>query len=317
VNIILLRIAKSYQSEEYPMKNQIDFKGLDRSVRLQKIIDTAAGLFHEKGFKSATLNGLARELGLSKTALYHYVSSKEQLLSMVYSQAFERIFERIHEISTMDVALDENLRLILREHIKNITIKNAALYSVFFAEENQLPQDDFEKIRAEKRKYSLIIEDIIKEGISKRIFKSADPRLHANAILGMCNWVYKWYRLDRSTYTPDQVADHFITLLEAGYLAGRPLDAGGKHLLVSAMEPSIPLFASPHVAHHLLSGSRNAGVTQLGFLGRRTCHRRAGPDSSLFPAAPADACGLPRLCAQPGSGAFGLACRIGQQPCPR
>jgi len=38
----------------------------------------------------------------------------------------------------------------------------------------------------------------------------------------MCNWVYTWYRPDRSTYTPDQVANHFITLLEAGYLAGRP-----------------------------------------------------------------------------------------------
>ena len=208
------------------MKDHMDFKGLDRSVRLQKIIDTAAKLFHEKGFKSATLNDLARELGLSKTALYHYVSSKEQLLSIVYGQAFEKIFERIHEISTMDVALDEKLRLILRDHIKNITIKNAALFSVFFAEENHLPKDDFEKIRAKKRKYSLIIEDIIKEGISRGIFRSAEPRLHANAILGMCNWVYKWYRVNKATYTPDQVADHFITLLETGYLAKLPENTG-------------------------------------------------------------------------------------------
>jgi len=213
---------KTNAIEECPMKDRIDFRGLDRSVRLQKVIDAAAELFHKKGFKSATLDGLARELGLSKTALYHYVSSKEHLLSMVYGQAFEKIFERVHEISATDIPADEKLRLILRDHIKNITIKNAALFSVFFAEENQLPEEDYQKIRAEKRKYSRIIEDIIKDGIAEGIFRPTDARLQANAILGMCNWVYKWYRPNRSNYTPDQIATHFIALLESGYIAGSP-----------------------------------------------------------------------------------------------
>ncbi len=213
------------------MNVKTGFKGLDRSVRLQKVIDAAAELFHKKGFRSATLGSLAKELGLSKTALYHYASSKEHLLSMVYGQAFEKIFERIHEISAMDVPPDEKLRLVLRDHIKNITIKNAALFSVFFAEENQLPKEDFQKIRVEKRKYSQIIEDIIKDGIAKGIFRPVDPRLQANAILGMCNWVYKWYRPNGAIYTPDQVAGHFIALLEGGYLAGKfPEQAGATAL---------------------------------------------------------------------------------------
>jgi AcrR family transcriptional regulator len=221
------------------MKDRTDFKGLDRSVRLQKLIDAAARLFHEKGFKSATLDGLARELGLSKTGLYHYVSSKEHLLAMVYSQAFEKIFERAHEISAMEAPPDEKLRLIIRDHIKNITIKNAALFSVFFAEENQLPNDDFQKIRGEKRKYSRIIEGIIEEGIARGVLRPADPRLQANAILGMCNWVYKWYRPSGSRYTPDQVADHFIALLEAGYLAGNhPGDAATAPEAPGAVEPN-------------------------------------------------------------------------------
>jgi TetR/AcrR family transcriptional regulator, cholesterol catabolism regulator len=222
------------------VKKQTDFKGLDRSVRLQKVIDKAAQLFHKKGFKSATLDGLAQELGVSKTALYHYVSSKEHLLCMVYGQAFEKIFERIHEISAMDVTPDEKLRLILRHHIKNITIKHPALFSVFFAEENQLPEKDFEKIRVEKRKYSQVIEDIIKEGIDQGIFRPAHPRLQANAILGMCNWVYKWYRLNSAPYSPGQVADHFISLLESGYLASKPREDPVALELMASAEPGLP-----------------------------------------------------------------------------
>ena len=34
----------------------------------------------------------------------------------------------------------------------------------------------------------------------------------------MCNWVYKWFKTDRSAYSPDEIADAFIAMLEAGYL---------------------------------------------------------------------------------------------------
>ncbi|HUU81424.1 MAG TPA: hypothetical protein VMW90_08245, partial [Acidobacteriota bacterium] len=40
----------------------------------------------------------------------------------------------------------------------------------------------------------------------------------AFGIIGMCNWVYKWYKPGHTSYGPDQIADHFISLLEAGYL---------------------------------------------------------------------------------------------------
>jgi hypothetical protein len=92
------------------------------------------------------------------------------------------------------------------------------MFSVFFSEENQLPRKDFQKIREEKKKYTSIIEKIIEEGVSEGLFKKVDPKLQAYAMLGMCNWIYKWFKPDRTAYSPDEIADHFIALLEAGYL---------------------------------------------------------------------------------------------------
>jgi len=92
------------------------------------------------------------------------------------------------------------------------------MFSVFFTEENQLPEKEFRKIRREKRKYTRIVEEIIEEGISQGLFRKSDPKLQAFALIGMCNWVYKWYKPGPDSYTPEQIADYFVSLLERGYL---------------------------------------------------------------------------------------------------
>jgi len=202
-----------------PEKNgKRNFRGLDKSLKIQKIIDTAAEIFHKKGYRATTLDDVSRELGITKAALYHYVSSKEKLLSKIYIQALENIFKNTYEIAGKDLPPDNRLRLIIRNHVKSIIIDAISMFSVFFTEENQLPEEEFKKIRSEKAKYNRIVENIIKEGMDQGIFRQSDPKLQAFAITGMCNWVYKWYKPGNSFFTPDQIAEHFIKLLERGYL---------------------------------------------------------------------------------------------------
>jgi AcrR family transcriptional regulator len=201
---------------------QTNFKGLDRSIRMQKIVEAATALFHRKGFKAATLDEVAQELGLSKAALYNYIPSKGKLLALIYNQAFEKIFHRIYEISALKVSPEEKLRQIIRDHICNIITKNVTMFSVFFAEENQLPGKDFQQIREEKKRYTRLVIKIIEEGIEQGVFQPIDARLQAYAILGMCNWIYKWYKPDKAFFSPEQIADYFIALLEGGYLANQP-----------------------------------------------------------------------------------------------
>ena len=74
------------------MDNQYGFRGLDKSVKKQRIIDTAAALFHKKGYSSTSLDDVSKELGITKAAIYHYVENKDELLSIIYTQAFENIF---------------------------------------------------------------------------------------------------------------------------------------------------------------------------------------------------------------------------------
>lgn len=222
------------------MEQQTDFKGLNKSVRKQKIVDTAVRIFHEKGYHAATLDDVAKELGLTKAALYHYVLSKEDLLSIIYILALENFFANAYEIGERNLAPTEKLRLLIRHHIKHIIIENVPMFAVFFSEENQLPEKDFQKIREEKRKYTRIVEGIIETGIAQGHFQPTDARLQAYAIIGMCNWLYKWYKPDESPYAPDEIADHFIALLENGYLRAQGQD--GRTVVADSMPRKRELF---------------------------------------------------------------------------
>jgi AcrR family transcriptional regulator len=205
-----------------------EFKTLDRTLRKQRVIDTATNVFHEKGFGAATLDDVARELGLTKSALYHYVSSKEELLSVIYIRALESFFARAYEIGASELAPPEKMRALIRHHIKHIIVENLPMFAVFFSEENQLPEADFQKIRTEKRKYTRIVEEILEAGVAQGCFRRSDAKLQAFGIIGMCNWLYKWFKSRDGAKGPDDIADCFLDLLEHGYLAGSDRTATGK-----------------------------------------------------------------------------------------
>jgi AcrR family transcriptional regulator len=194
------------------------FKSQDKSLRKQMIIETAVKIFHRKGYRTATLDDVAHGLGLTRPAIYHYFSSKEDLLSQIYLQALESFFDTIYEISNMELTPPEKLKLFVRRHLNTVVIENIAMFTVFFSEENQLAKNDFQKIRKEKRKFTKVVEDIIAAGIEQGYFRQVDPKLQANAIIGMCNWLYRWYKPGKSSMKPEAIVEQFTSLLENGLL---------------------------------------------------------------------------------------------------
>jgi Tetracyclin repressor-like, C-terminal domain len=69
----------------------------------------------------------------------------------------------------------------------------------------------------------------VREGVEAGLLRDLPPTLVVFGLLGMCNWLHKWYRPDGKR-TPAEIADVFVALLERGYLAqpsagGRDADA--------------------------------------------------------------------------------------------
>jgi len=198
------------------MKKKVNFKGLDKSLKKQLIIDKAIEIFHNKGYRAATLDDVANELGLTRPALYHYVSSKENLLSEIYLQALSSFFDTIYEIAGMDLKPPKKLRLFIQRHLDTVVIQNLTMFTVFFSEENQLPKAEFDKIQKEKLKFTNVVETIISEGMKQGHFRKVNPRLYANAVIGMCNWLHTWYDPEKSSFSPKDIIDQYMCIIEGG-----------------------------------------------------------------------------------------------------
>ena len=55
----------------------------------------AVDLFNRQGYEATSMGDLAAELGLTKSAIYHHVPSKEHLLAAALDEALDSLSEAI------------------------------------------------------------------------------------------------------------------------------------------------------------------------------------------------------------------------------
>ena len=83
--------------------------------RKSEIVATACQLFLSKGYDSTTMKDVMRHLGIAKGTIYHYFSSKEELLEAVIDSVAEDEMERLQAVldDIEGTALDRLEQLIL------------------------------------------------------------------------------------------------------------------------------------------------------------------------------------------------------------
>lgn len=156
----------------------------EETVKL--ILDVATHLFVEKGYDATSLQDIINETNLSKGAIYHHFSSKEEI--------FEAIFHRIGEENTTTLAKVrddetlnglEKLRAIFKAALFNsnqslmLTVTPCLLDNPRFLA-MQIAQ--LYEIVAPK-----FIEPILQQGIDDGSIQAATPRELAEAIMVLSN----------------------------------------------------------------------------------------------------------------------------------
>src|SRR6476661_6142050 len=90
--------------------------GYDQETVLRRAIE----VFNRQGYEGTSMGDLARELGLTKSAIYHHVPSKEALLAAALDEALDGLSAAIDAAvqATGELSAYERLRNAVRESVE-------------------------------------------------------------------------------------------------------------------------------------------------------------------------------------------------------
>jgi AcrR family transcriptional regulator len=153
--------------------------------RRRQIIEAAASLFAQKGFRGTTTREIAEAVGVSEAALFKYFATKEKLYTAIIdSKAKTEEVVAAAGVAAQrwdDQGVFEAVALTLMERTtQDTTLMRLLLFSAL--EGHELSTIFFEtRVRKLHQFLSRYIEDRIKQGA----FREVDPLLAARSFVGM------------------------------------------------------------------------------------------------------------------------------------
>ncbi len=174
-------------------------------TREDEILAAAASLFREQGYHATSVRDIAESVGLLKGSLYHYIRSKEDLLARLFEGALEGTVRELDAIASRDATAAVRLHAMVAAYVRSVTA-NLDAVGLYLREWRSLPAPELARLRARRRATRALFEVVIADGVRRREFAAADEKISALAILGMCNWLFEWYR-PRGRLRPEALAE--------------------------------------------------------------------------------------------------------------
>lgn len=183
-----------------------------RRRRREEILHSALRAFRDKGYHATTLADIADQLGVRKTALYHYFPDKEAILYACHRESLSELDRLLSEAQRLESGR-EQLAYAIREHVRVMT--DTLEGSPLAFEVTALSPERQKEIIGARDRYERALRRMIDRGIELGEFRFVDSKLATFAILGAINWIARWYRPEGST-KPEALGEQFADYLLEG-----------------------------------------------------------------------------------------------------
>jgi len=180
--------------------------------RLQHLMESATGIFAERGFHATSMRDLSRASGMSLAGIYHYVRSKHELLFLVQDQCFKEVAAGAEQALAPLTDPEARVRAFICHHVVFFA-GHMDKMKVLSHEDDELDGTMREQIRKRKRDYV----DRLTELLSAVGRQGVSAQVATYALFGMMNWIYTWYQ-PSGTISPSRLADELAQLFLHGYL---------------------------------------------------------------------------------------------------
>ena len=181
----------------------------------QRLFDTAAALFFEKGFAATTTREIASAVGIQQASLYYHVSGKEDLLCQICVSSLEQLLAEAQSAVQECTNPLERIRILARTHVRAI-LKHQIRYVTMLNEMRALSEPQRAQVVELRRKYANMVRSLIEEAQAAGSIRNDIPARYLYlALLNVLNWAVLWYRKGK-TLSEEELARMFTSI----YLAG-------------------------------------------------------------------------------------------------
>jgi DNA-binding GntR family transcriptional regulator/AcrR family transcriptional regulator len=176
--------------QSVPPKSGKQFSG----ATSERILDAAAELFHDKGFRATTTRELANRLNVQQGSLYHHISKKEDLLYRICSETMDCFNLEIRTAVQKAKGARERIGAFIRAELET-TLQHLHRTLAMATEFRALSRPWFNEITRKHSEYSQMLEaELVSARASGDLRLDISTRQIRLALLNVLHWSPRWVR---------------------------------------------------------------------------------------------------------------------------
>jgi AcrR family transcriptional regulator len=186
-------------------------QAVDYEQRKEVIVEKSAELFAQLGFNVASVANIAKACNTSKSLIYHYYPSKEDILYAVMSSHIDQLIEDVDDALAVGGLPISKLQALLHAFMSHY-VGAADRQKVLLNELGNLPDAAKKTIIGKQRKVIDAVQALIVELYPELAKSSARARAQTMLLFGMINWTHTWFD-PSGPLSADEIADMALALI--------------------------------------------------------------------------------------------------------
>ncbi|HWD01698.1 MAG TPA: TetR/AcrR family transcriptional regulator [Amycolatopsis sp.] len=171
---------------------------------LESLLQVAVKLFNERGYDGTSMEDLSRKLGITKSAIYHHVPSKEELLRLAVNRALDGLFEVAASTERLDGRAIDRLEHLVRGSVLVLADRLPFVTLLLRVRGNTKAE---RAALARRREFDHLVADLVKQAESEGdVRPDIEPAVAARLLFGTVNSLIEWYRPRRGS-SGEELAD--------------------------------------------------------------------------------------------------------------
>ena len=174
---------------------------------LESLLAVAVAVFNERGYEATSMDELALRAGITKSAIYHHVPGKEELLRLAVDRALDGLFAVTREPEATTGPAIGRLEHVVRGSVRVLTAELPFVTLLLRVRGNT----DVERAALQRRReFDRIVSDLVRAAEREgSVRPDVDPAVIGRLLFGTVNSLTEWYR-PGGPLTADDLANALV-----------------------------------------------------------------------------------------------------------